>query len=100
MTMATTQVHRTRATDTLTVSTILVREGKARFYETTIVVAPHHLEGMNRSVVLEPVRAARKYEAGLMHDDAVAWARGYRDAQNKRHDHWANALKNLEGKLS
>ncbi len=94
--MKTTQIHRTVANDTYTVSTIHVRDGNARCYETTIVVSPGSFEGFPRTVVLEPLRSADKFAAGLVHDSAVDWAKGSVDTQSLRHDHWTNQVKMLE----
>lgn len=75
----TTTLYRTQATETITVSTVLVREDGARWYETTIVVG---------GAVSDGERTSKKYDAGFEHDAAVAWARGYRDAASNRHARW------------
>ncbi len=78
--MSTATIYRTQATDTVTVSTVLIREGGARWYETALIVGGEVTDGR---------RTSRKFDAGLEHDAAVAWARGYRDPSSNRHDFWA-----------
>jgi hypothetical protein len=74
--MKTTTAWKTVARDGVTVSTVLVREGGARWYETAIVTAAGVSDG---------VRTSKKYDAGVEHDFAVAVVRGYeKDAQSKR----------------
>ncbi len=83
-TMKTTAIYRTQATGTTTVSTALVRDGGARFYETTLIVS---------GVVLDGIRTSKKADAGFEHDAAVAFARGYVDPASRRHAFWAQAVK-------
>jgi hypothetical protein len=69
--------------DAMTVSTVLVRDGRERFYETTIIVS---------GVALEGRRQAKKIDAGYEHDAAIAFARGHRDEWSIRTMHWTRAL--------
>lgn len=86
--MKTTTLYRTEATETLTVSTVYVVDGKSRFYETAFVV-----KGKG---VTDGERSAKKYEAGMTHDAAVAWAKGWeRDKFSKRHERWEAGVKAL-----
>lgn len=73
--MKTTTTWRTEATDTITVSTVHVREGRLSWYETAFIVAGR---------VSEPRRVDRKFAAGVEHDACVAAARGYADPHSKR----------------
>lgn len=84
--MATTKVWRTEVTENVTVSTVRIREGKTAWYETAIIV---------KHKVAEPIRSKYKAEAGMEHDAAVAWAKGYKDPTSKRSEHWSNAVANL-----
>lgn len=82
----TTTVYRTQATETLIVLTVLVREGRFRFYETTIIIGGKVADGL---------RTWKKFDAGFEHDAAVAWAKGYRDPSSKRHEFWEKAAVGL-----
>lgn len=88
--MSTSKVWRTQATDTVTVSTVLQHEGDQRFYETAIIVGGRVSDG-----VRTPSARGSKFQAGLVHDGAVAWARGYRDRHNVRHDFWTRQLADI-----
>lgn len=83
MGMKFTTIYRTQATSTVTVSTVHVRDGRSTWYETALIVG---------GKVTDPVRQPRKAEAGIEHDAAVAFARGYHDAFSVRHDFYAGAL--------
>lgn len=67
-TMTTTMIYRTAATATVTVSTVLVRDGKARFYETAFIV---------NGKVSDGERSDKKSMAGVVHDAYCDVARGY-----------------------
>lgn len=81
--MSTTAIYRTQVSPVLAVSTVLVREGGERFYETTIVVSGTPIEGR---------RNGKKSDAGYEHDAAVDFARGKRDEHSVRCAFWTRAF--------
>lgn len=85
--MKTTALYRTQATDTITVSTVHVRDGGAQWYETALIIAGR---------VSDPQRTGRKFQAGIEHDEAVACVRGYRDPSSRRRAFYLSAIAELQ----
>jgi hypothetical protein len=86
--MTTSRVWRTASGNGVVVSTVLVHDGGSRYYETSIVF------GM--SGVSDGRRTARKFDAGIEHDAAVAFARGHKDPSSKRDEFWTLQLEQLK----
>ena len=76
--MKTTQIYRTQATAEVTVSTVLIHDGGARFYETAFIVGGRVSDTVYRHT--------KKHDAGFEHDQCVAVARGYEGKNTKRWD--------------
>lgn len=57
-------VYSTKISDTVTVSTVRVYDGRAQWYETSVII---------NGKVSDGVRNHSKFDAGFEHDETVAW---------------------------